>query len=165
MRVPNACFVPFEEIIDIVGGPEEIVACVGMQVEGEVPGTVLFVLQEKCAYYLVDILLGLEKGTSNGLDYMGESAIKEIGNLLTGSFIGATSSMTRLKIITTVPMFSFDMLGAILTSLLIVSGRVEEQVLLMETILLEEETEISGQFFFFTEPGALKRLFEVLKVE
>lgn len=163
MNVPLAGFVPFEETISMVGGPEELVSCVSLRISGDVPGVVLFVFDSRSTYGLVDLLMGKEPGATGELDEISESAVKEIGNVLTGSFIAATCQLTQLNMVTTVPMFAFDMLGAILTSLMVASGQVEEQVLVIQTKLFQErETDINGHFFLLTEPGSIQKLFNAL---
>lgn len=163
MRVPRSNFLPFEEMIELVGGYEELVGCVSLRVLGDAPGIVLFIFDGESTFHLVDMLMGLPVGTTGELDEMAQSAIKEIGNVLTGSFVSAISMMTGLHMVTTVPLFAFDMLGAVLTSLMVAAGRVEDQVLVIETELFhEEETLIKGHFFLLTEPGAIDRLMAAL---
>ncbi len=164
MSVPLATFLPFEETIQLVGGPEELVSCVSVRLSGDVPGMVLFIFNSESTFRLVDLLMGMDPGTTGELDEMGESAVKEVGNVLTGSFIGAIYSLTSLEIKTAVPMFAYDMLGAILTSLMVASGRTEDQVLVLEARLFQEQEEmgISGHFFMLTEPGSFGRLFDAL---
>lgn len=164
MDVPLATFMPFEKTVSLVGGDEELVSCVSVRLSGEVPGLVLFIFSSQSTLKLVDMLMGLEPGTTTELDEMGESAVMEVGNVLTGSFIGAIYSMTSLQIQSAVPMFAHDMLGAILTSLMVASGRIEDQVLVIETRLFQERSEssISGHFFMVTEPGATEKLFSAM---
>jgi len=166
MSVPLATFLPFEETVQLIGGAEEQVSCVSVSLSGDVPGTVMFFFNSQSTFRLVDLLMGLDLGTTTELDEMGESAVKEVGNVLTGSFIGAIYSLTSLSIKSAVPMFAYDMLGAILTSLVVASGRAEEQVLVLETKLFQEQAEanINGHFFMLTEPGSIQNLFDALGI-
>jgi len=163
MNVPLTRFMPLDETISLVGGPEEIVSCVSLNISGDVPGMVLFIFDSQSTFQMVDLLMGMNLGTTADLDEMAESAVKEIGNVLTGSFIGALCQMTQLNMVTAVPMFAFDMLGAILTSLMVASGRVEDHVLVIQTQLFQEkEVNIKGNFFLLTEPGSIQVLFKAL---
>lgn len=164
MDVPVATFIPFEQTVDLVGGPEELVSCVSIRITGDVPGLVLFVFNSESTLKLVDMLMGQELGTTSELDEIGQSAVMEVGNVLTGAFVGAIYSLTSLEMKSAVPLFAYDMLGAVMTSLMVASGRVEEQVLLIETRLFQEQAEanISGHFFMLTEPGSIERLFNAL---
>ncbi len=164
MSVPLATFTSFEDTVQMAGGPEELVSCVSVRLSGDVPGLVLFVFNSQSTLKLIDMLMGMEPGTGVEMDEMGESAVKEVGNVLTGSFVSALSSLTSLSIKSAVPMFAYDMLGAVLTSLMVASGRTEDRVLVLETKLFQdqEEANISGHFFMFTEPGAIQKLFDAL---
>lgn len=164
MAIPKASFIDFEQVFPLVGGVEELVSCVNLSVEGEISGTVLFVFSEKSTYRLVEMLMGLEAGNIKELDAMGESAVKEIGNVLTGSFLNAIGDMTGLTMSSTVPMFAFDMFGAIFSTALVASGHLASKVLVIETLFSQEQDDITGRFFLLPETGALRRLFDVLGI-
>lgn len=162
IAVPKARFLDFEQVYTLTGGIEEVVSCVNLSLEGDIPGTVMFMFSEQSTYNLVDMLMGYELGTTSTLDDMGVSAISEIGNVLTGSFINAIGSMTSLKMNTSVPMFAFDMLGAILSASLVASGYWGDKILVIETLFFQNNDRIKGHFFLLPETGALSGLFEAL---
>jgi len=162
IAVPKAFFVDFEQVLPLVGGLEEVVSCVNLSVDGDILGTVMFIFTEESTYNLVDMLMGQELGTTTDLDAMGESAVMEIGNVLTGSFTNAIGGMTGLTMNASVPMFAFDMMGAILSTSLVASGHWDDKVLVIETLFFQENDQIKGHFFLLPETGALSRLFESL---
>jgi chemotaxis protein CheC len=162
LEMPQATFVDMEQVFPMVGGLEDVVACVHLGFDGDIAGTVLFVFSEQSAYKLVDILLEREMGTTKELDELGDSTIMEIGNVLTGTFINAISSMTGLTMYTSVPMFAFDMIGAILSASLVASGHWDEKVLLIETNFVQNNEQIKGHFFLLPKTGFLNKLFMAL---
>lgn len=162
LEVPQATFVDMEQVFPMVGGLEDVVACIHLGFDGDIAGTVLFVFSEQSAYKLVDILLEREMGTTKELDELGDSTIMEIGNVLTGTFINAISSMTGLTMYTSVPMFAFDMIGAILSASLVASGHWDEKVLLIETNFVQNNEQIKGHFFLLPKTGFLNKLFMAL---
>ena len=162
LEVPQATFVDMEQVFPMVGGLEDVVACVHLGFDGDIAGTVLFVFSEQSAYKLVDILLEREMGTTKELDELGDSTIMEIGNVLTGTFINAISSMTGLTMYTSVPMFAFDMIGAILSASLVASGHWDEKVLFIETNFVQNNEQIKGHFFLLPKTGFLNKLFMAL---
>lgn len=162
MAVPQSKFITLEEAMHIVGSPEGVVSCVSFYAEGDVPAQILFVFNEQSTLSLVDMLMGLEQGTTQQLDEMGESAVKEISNILAGSFLNAVGSMTQLTMAPTVPMFAYDMLGATLSTCLIAGGYIEDHILMIETTLFEEHENITGHFFMITEDQSLEKLFNAL---
>lgn len=164
MSVPKAALLGFEEIVEMIGGLEEVVACVYMKVLGDAPGTVLYIFDEKSAFRVLSALMETIGAGAQTMTPLAESAIKEIGNVLTGSFIGAISALTGLSMITTVPLFSFDMLGAVLSSSLIDSGYTEGEVLMIDTAFFQGHEEIKGHFFLFADPGSLNKLLGALGI-
>ena len=162
MAVPKAGVMDFTEIFSLIGDEEEKVACINFDVSGEAPGKILFLLDEPSTYQLVDMLLGRGRGTTTELDEIGQSTIKEIGNILTGSFITAFSEFTRLDFIGSVPAFAFDMLGAVLSAAFLEGGYFDERVLLIETTFYEEEVSINGHFFFVPATGSMGTIFKAL---
>lgn len=162
MSVPMAGFYSLEEVITMVGGEENLVSCVSLRVLGDLQGVIMFIFDETSTYMLVDFLMNLTPGTTTSLDEMGESAVREVGNVLTGSFSNAIGMMSQLKMVTTVPVFAFDMLGAIMTSLLIASGKIDDKVLLIETELELAAQKVRGHFFFLAEPEDISKLLGAL---
>ena len=165
VTVPRASLVPVEEVFDHVGGVEEIVAAVLLRVEGDLSGTVLFVFSEGSVLKLISQLLGQPIGSLEEIGGMGESVLMEVGNILTGSFLNAISMMSNLTIIPAVPLFTFDMLGSIISSSLLGTGMVEDQVLLIETKLAQEGDEVTGNLLFFFDVGTLNSLLNSLQVQ
>ncbi len=164
ITVPKACFLEYEQVFSLVNGPEEVVTCVNLSFEGDISGTVMFIFTEQSTYRLVDMLLGNEIGITAELDAMGESAVMEIGNVLTGSFINAIGEMTGLTMLTSVPMLAFDMMGAVLSASLVAGGHYNDEVLVIETLFSQEQDEIKGYFFLVPETGSLSKLFEALGI-
>lgn len=162
MAVPKAGIMDFKEIFALVGNEEQKVACINFDVSGAAPSKILFLLDEGSTYQLVDMLLGRPAGTTTELDAIGESTIKEIGNILTGSFITAFAEFTRLDFIGSVPAFAFDMLGAVLSAAFLEGGYFDERVLLIETTFFEEEVSINGHFFLVPATGSLDTIFKAL---
>ncbi len=164
ISVPRATFLEMEELFPLVGDLEDPVACVNLSFDGDIAGVIMFIFTENSAYRLIDMLLEQAVGTTEGLDAMGESVIIEIGNVLSGSFMNAISDMTGLTMRATVPLFAFDMMGAILSASLVARGHWDGQVLLIETIFMQSKEQIKGHFLLLPETGAIDRLFSVLGI-
>lgn len=161
MEVPKAGFYHLEEIIESIGGYEELVSCIIFSVTGDAQCSILFIFDSKSTYTILDMI----KKTSDGakdLDDYDESIIKEVGNILAGSYITALCGMTQLKQKVSVPMFAFDMLGAVLSASLAVSGYVQEKVLSIETSLTGDGEVIRGNFLMLLEPESLDKMYKAL---
>ena len=92
ITVPRINIVPLASASEIVGGPEVVVVGIYLRVFGDAPSSILFVFPRQAAMQLVDILVGRNPGTTNLLREYEQSALKEIGNILTGAFLYALST-------------------------------------------------------------------------
>ncbi len=164
MDVPTAGVINFKDILGMWESEEERAVCVNLHVTGGAPSTVLFLLAEESALILVSDLMGLQPGTICKLDEMGQSALQEVGNILTGSMLNAISSMTGLHLSPSVPAIAHDMLGAVLSAALVERGYFEDQVLLIETRFYDASVSLKGYFFLIPEEGSLGKIFNTLGI-
>ena len=77
--------------------------------------------------------------------YGGLSAMKEIGNIITGAYLNSLSMLTNLTIIPTPPSLTLDMAGAILSVPAIEFGTLGDKILLIQSQFYDE-VEIDGYF-------------------
>ncbi len=164
MDVPNAGVVDLQELIGTFGSGEELAVCINLLVEGDAPSTVLFLLDEKSSFLLADLLMGMQPGTRTELDDMAQSALQEVGNILTGSMLVALSSMTRLTLNPSVPALAHDMLAAVLSAALLERGIFDEKILLIETRFHDDHVSLMGYFFLIPEEGSLEIIFKSLGI-
>ena len=165
MNVPKVALVPIESVPDLVGGPDAIVVGVFLRIYGKAPGNVLFLLPQKSAFYLVDTLMGREHGTTKSLDFMDESALMEIGNILSGAYLNAFFNFTHISMLPSIPALAMDMAGAILNIILVQLGQMGDQAMVIETQFLAEDDGINGHFFLVPDPGSLGTLIKAVGVE
>src|SRR5690625_488131 len=85
MEVPSVKIVTINELMEIIGGPEKLVVTIFFRIEGELPGTVYFVLTLEEAEYLVrkttmdeDIII-FENGEPNELAISVRSEERRVG--------------------------------------------------------------------------------------
>lgn len=138
MKVPQVKLLDFQEVGAIMGGEEQIMAGIYLLVEGDISGSIMFLLQEEAAHILVSRLMGMECGTEGNFGEMEISAMKEIGNIITGAYLNSLSMLTNMKIYPSVPDISIDMAGAILSVPAIEFGTVGDKILLIQTQFTDE---------------------------
>lgn len=163
MAVPRVSLLPFEEIADYVGGPEEIVLAIFLRVEGDAPGNLFFIVDMEAAKRMLRQLLSMEAG-EEGFSELEMSALCEIGNILAGSYLSSLADLTRLNLMPSVPSISIDMAGAILSYGIMLYGEMGDSALLIETAFLEGNQKLEGHFFFIPDPDSFIQIFEALGV-
>lgn len=115
IEMPEVRIMGYNEAIEWIGGPEEITAGVLVKLSGQVSGIMLSVQQLDFINLVLESMLG--KGVEDycGLHEMECSALIEVGNIMISTFINALSSLADIDIKLTVPAFTVDMQGAIMT--------------------------------------------------
>jgi len=165
MSVPQVSVMPLDDVPDVVGGPDVMIVGVFLRVYGAAPGSVLFLLPRDSAFYLIDMLMGKERGATQDLDFMDESALMEIGNILSGSFLNAMSFFTKVTMLPSIPALAMDMAGAILSVVLVQLGQMGDHALVIETEFLSEDDGIKGHFFLIPDPGSLDTILSAVGVK
>ncbi len=164
MEVPRAKILEFHEVSETLGGAELPVVGILMKVTGDFNGSIMFILQQKAATVLVNMLMGRPIDVVEEFSEMDISALKEIGNILTGSYISALSALTNLKILPSVPQLAVDMAGAILSVPAIHFGKIGDTVLYIETAFSEGDERVVGDFFLVPDLETYDVLLKALGV-
>ncbi|BDR67510.1 CheY-P-specific phosphatase CheC [Clostridium tetani] len=160
MSVPYINIVPFDKMFKGIK-EEEIVYGILVRVLGDTPGNILFVFEKETANNIIEILTGMKE---TELSSLGKSVIEELGNIISASYMNAIARFTNLTIIPSVPAVTYDMLGAILSTTFIESGQFDECVLDIETVFLQDDSEIKGHFYYIPMPGSLEKILNSLGV-
>ncbi len=139
MTVPQVKLLEFHQLGSLMGGEEQIMAGISLAVEGDITGSIMFLLKQEAAKHLITKLMpGM--GDENSLDFteMELSALREVGNIIAGSYLNSLSSLTNLVIYPSVPDLAVDMAGAILSIPAIQFGSIGDHILLIQTQFIDE---------------------------
>jgi chemotaxis protein CheC len=170
MKVPAVRVVSFNEITELVGGSDNVVAAIFLRVEGEAPGNMFFLLPVNEATNLIQYLTGDQTFNLNHPPFsdLGLSALQEVGNILASSYLSALSDFTTLNLQPSVPALSIDMAIAILSYGLLELSQVGDYAIVIDTEILEKIDEHSqktrGHFFLLPDPGSYETIFQALGV-
>ena len=164
MSVPRVKVYSIYEIPELFGGSENIVVGVLLRMFGDMQGSLMFLLDEESARKLLsDMMLGQEVG--NLTDELPMSAMMEVGDIISSSYLNALSFFSNLTIIPSTPAFAYDMAGAILGTILYEVSELSDQVLLIETDFLGNGEAIRGHFFVLPDLPSLGILLKAVGVE
>lgn len=169
MKVPQVRLLNFNELGAMLGGEEAILVSIYLQVEGDVEGSMMFVLSEESALHLVNKLMsGMLGVPEKPIEecHFGEmecSAMKEVGNIITGAYLNALSSLTNMKIFPSVPQLGIDMAGAILSVPAAEFGVMGDNILLIQT-QFSDDIELDGYFILIPDVESYERILSALGV-
>lgn len=150
MNVPKVALVGFDKLTTTICGEEEIVVGIYLSLEGDISGSMMFMLEENSAHCLVNQLMGRDINDEAPFSEMDLSALQEIGNIIAGAYLSSLSTLTKLTITSSVPYLSIDMAGAILSVPAIEFGKLGDKALLIET-QFGDEVLINGYFILIPE--------------
>lgn len=163
MSVPQVKLLEFKELGEMMGGEELIMAGIYLGIEGDITGSIMFLLEKQAARHLVAKLMGMEvKGEE--FSEMELSALKEVGNIITGAYLNSLSTLTNLTIYPSVPDLTVDMAGAILSVPAIEFGAIGDKILLIQTQFFDEIV-LDGYFILIPDLDSYGKILSALGIK
>lgn len=161
MKVPQVKLLEFSAVGEMMGGEEQIMVGVFLGVEGDITGSMMFMVEEESARHLIQkITMGMLPAGSE-FEEMGLSAMKEVGNIITGAYLNSLSTLTNLKIFPTPPALTVDMAGAILSVPAIQFGIFGDRILLIQSQFYDE-VELDGYFILIPDMESYAKILTAL---
>lgn len=162
MAVPKVRLMEFKDVGEAMGGEEQLVAGIYLAVEGDVTGSIMFIQRKESAREMVSKLMGMEL---EGEDFneIELSALKEIGNIITGAYLNSLSTLTNLCIYPSVPELCIDMAAAIMSVPAIEFGTIGDRILMIQTDFADD-ADMSGYFILMPDEVSYDRILEALGV-
>lgn len=162
MSVPQVKLLEFKEVGELMGGEELIMAGIYLGIEGDITGSIMFLLEKQAARHLVTKLMGMEP-QGEEFSEMELSALKEVGNIITGAYLNSLSGLTNLVIYPSVPDLCVDMAGAILSVPAIEFGALGDKILLIQTQFFDEMV-LDGYFILIPDLDSYGRILSALGI-
>lgn len=156
MKVPQVRLMDFHEVGSMMGGEEQVMAGIFLSIDGDISGSMMFLLKSDAAAHLVSKLMGMEVSPENFTE-MEISALKEIGNIIAGSYLNSLSALTNLKIIPTPPDLAVDMAGALLSVPAIQFGIIGDKILLIQT-QFADDYDLDGYFILLPDLESYEKI-------
>lgn len=164
MDVPKVKILEFKNVNEALGGEEALVVGILLRVTGDLTGNMMFILELNAARLLVNMLMEKSEDNTGDFTELELSALREIGNILAGSYLSALSMLTNLSIVPSVPDLAIDMAGAILSVPAIEFGKVGDTVLYIETEFTEGISKVVGDFLLVPDAESYEILLKALGV-
>ncbi len=161
MKVPQVKLLAFNEVGATMGGEEQIMVGIYLMVEGDITGSIMFLQKLESAKHLVSMLMGMEESEESEFSEMELSALKEIGNIITASYLNSLSTITNLKIVPSIPDICIDMASAILSVPAIEFGALGDNILLIQT-QFTDEIELDGYFVLIPDLESYEKIMSSL---
>ncbi|NLP18124.1 MAG: chemotaxis protein CheC [Firmicutes bacterium] len=164
MTVPAVQILSFDEVANVAGGADAIVAGILLEVSGDLQADLLLLLPWSQASSILAILLDQKTSSFHDLDEIEISALEELGNILANSFLTALAKFTKINFLPHVPSLAVDMAGAVLNLPLARLGESVEQALVIDTKFHKQRQSVDGYFLFIPRPKDLEKFLHNLEV-
>ena len=171
MSVPDAQVVPFNDMMNILNGPESLVSGMLVDISGGLTGYILLILDITNAYEMVSMALNQGERpipaqlSAADFDEMDLSVLTEVANILVGAYLSSICTLTGLEVTPSVPQIAMDMLGAIISIAAVEYGQIGDSVLFLKTKFTDVGKEMSGHFFLIPDYKSYKILLQSLGLE
>ncbi len=163
LSIPEVSLLPIESIPEEVGDIDNVYIGVYMPMVGNIEGTILFSFREDTGFELIDLLFGLSQGDTHELNDDGESALKEITNIVGSAVVNAFSEKIEIAIKPTVPTIVHDYMQSILDSILAFHNMENEYALVMDTEFFHQDDKVIGKLLILPETDSLKKIVQQLR--
>lgn len=147
---------PLEEVPVLLEEGDTVVNGVHLDFTNFISGSILLYFPQESALILSDLLLERPLGDTGVIYELEQSALKEVGNILTNIYVDVIAEIVGVKIIPSLPYYAQDMLGAIVDSILVDCAKEDIYVLFTETDFELPGTIVKGHFLFFSSPETLE---------
>ncbi len=163
MKVPQVKLLPFSDVGAMMGGEEQVMVGVYLGVEGDITGSMMFLIEKDSAKHLINKLMMGMAPEGDDFSEMELSAMKEVGNIITGAYLNSLSTLTNLRIFPTPPDLTVDMAGAILSVPAIQFGTLGDNLLLIQSQFYDE-VEIDGYFILIPDLESYSKILTSLGI-
>jgi len=164
MNVPKVELLEVSKLGASICPEDEIIVGIFLEIKMDIEGSMMFLMKLNSAQYLVNKLMMRDASYKAEFDEMDLSALKEIGNIIAGSYLSALSKMTNLVISPSIPYLAVDMAASVLSVPAIEFGQYGDYALLIETEF-GDEVLINGYFILMPEQQSYDKILRGLGLE
>jgi chemotaxis protein CheC len=159
---PRIDVLKFRDLSSRIGAPDRSVAALHMYVRGEAPGQMVVLFDRDQSLEFVHVFIKRIIGDIQIFDSIADSTLKELGNIIAGSYLTALISLTGINLLPSVPTLSYGTVQAAFRTLMSILP--DQDVFLIESQFLDTDRTVSGQFILIPETGSLQPLLSVFGV-
>ncbi len=161
LQVPRILALDVAGIREFLGGAQQMVIGVYLQILGDARGNIMMVFTRENAMRMLGKLLFRDKPGGALLTELEVSALKEVGNILASAYLNALGERLKMTLIPSVPLLSFDMAEAVADFVVSELGRRSSDLsFMLETEFSAGSDNFSGHFFMLPDQPSLERILQ-----
>lgn len=157
---PDLKLLPLLSLPALIRNEEPVVGVI-LELKGDAKGYLLLLLSKRTAKILVKFVMG-ESDESKPFDEMEISVLKEIGNIMGGTYVTSLSNFLQLSIGLSTPSEVYDMSDAIVNQIVGMMINEVNDALYLKTDFNINEEKIEGKILIFTGSESLTKLLDAI---
>lgn len=159
LSVTTVSLTTTSDVANYVSPENDAMTGIYLNIVGDIKGKMLFLLHSSSVDPLVSALMcGMD--ASMIPPEMKDSALQEVGNIITASYINSISTMTGLTIDESVPSVVTDTFLQILAA----AGVSNDKILFVQSRLQAEQVSVEGNFVFIPDNPSFAVLLKSLNI-
>ncbi|MGX7195956.1 chemotaxis protein CheC [Enterococcus olivae] len=160
MRVPEVEILSYEKLYQQILDENEEVYAIVSQILGDIRGVFLFVLTDATADKLTEFMVGTPEFDQE----VKSSAVNELTNIVSNSFLGAIGKFLDNQLISSLPMIQYDYFGAVISSVYMALNQFDDQVMVIRNEFTYDEDSLDASLFFIPETGVIEKILTTLGI-
>lgn len=164
ISVPVVRILDYEQVMEELGGPEQMIVGLLLCLDGDVNGMIMFLLHQNFANTLLASLIG-EADVGGTVDEMSYSALQEVANIMAASYVNAIADLTGFTINVSVPSMCVDMLGAILSVPAIHYANISDKMIFIEDKFHDKDLNAPNHILLIPDVESLDKIMTSLGIE
>lgn len=165
IAIPDVGISTYNDAYEKLGGAETVMVGILLTLSGDLHGMMMFLLPSEVACSLLNMLLFTDIKDYEEIDEMGFSAIGEMANIMSASFVQAIAEMTGLVIDISPPSSTIDMLGSIMSVPAIYFAELSDTIMYMKNELEIAGKKTPANIIMLPDMKSLEKLMTSLGIE
>lgn len=165
MSVPRIQLLGYESTSDYLGGPDNVVLGVKIDVTDDLTGMMFHIVNRKFAQRIINTFYEKELTDLSQIDSMDSSVISEMANITSGAYANSIATLTNLFVNIGTPQQNCSTVADILKIPLEAYANSGDKILVVDEQFIIDEEQITSNMILILESESLKKLFNRLGVE
>ena len=165
MSLPKVVILGFNEALDYLGDPEELVAAIFVEMSGELSGIMLLILTKEFSDEVLFRMLGKVDSDFLELEEIDSSVLMETGNTVISSSITAMASLTNVNVELSVPQLAINMVGGIMSAPMSLMGQHSDRIMMITGQFTIDGKALDSEMLLLPDVESLNVLMKKLGVE
>ena len=165
MTLPRAEILEFNEALERLGHPEDLIAAVFVEMSGEIQGIMLFIVPQEFSDEVLFRMLGKTRVELLEMEEIDSSVLTEIGNIVISSYVTALSSLANVEVELSVPQFTVNMLGGVMSLPLAMMGQHSDRIMMVTGEFRIDDKALNSGMLLLPDVESLNILMKELGVD